>query len=290
MRFGYGEGWFNPMEKSPIARLKLDLGRCTTPPGTFEQECFQLATELRRRGALVLCLTGGLDSHVVATTLHRAGVPFSTITCRFEDGLNAEECVRARQLADTLRVPHSFHDLELAKLLRSTEGEHLLREYCCSHAPRVAMLRLFAHVCATGGVPIAAAGEPTLEKVDGLWYYAEPESDLPLAYFCHQHSLNAVPSFFQAKPEVLLSMLLEPEFKALGLGQNRLANAVLTNSNMLKYQLYQRVWGLRPRYKQDHMGPLRALVEPLNAALAGRYDEVVRTRYSTAVLALGGRL
>lgn len=59
----------------------------------WRAECIDAAPEIRKstNKKLVLAMSGGVDSEIVAESFRLANIPFSTVICRFTIDLNSHD-------------------------------------------------------------------------------------------------------------------------------------------------------------------------------------------------------
>jgi hypothetical protein len=317
--FGYGEGLFNPNDRTDENRLWCAYSRCTQEPGLFPEECVETAKLIGRRAQelgrpIFVCLSGGMDSEVVAKSFLSAGVPFTAITFRFLGGLNSHEIRFVNSFVASHKIKHMFYDIDILSWIASQEAEELF------HGAQTASLNLLPHMklmnhiwFELGGLPVLGNGDVYFENHDSGWKYVELE--YMLSWFKHAIRMKILGGigFFQFTPEITLSMLREPKLYKLGMNYDSYANRIYKTSKHIKYAIYRKYWPdltLRPKFggqemveKQYeartatlldgknkpavdkfvlHYQEFRAMLEPVGSAyLQGEGAQFVRTAMQT---------
>ena len=254
--FGYGDGVFNPHEKSETAHLWCDYSRCSREPLTFPEECLSAARLISVKAAelgrpVYVCLSGGMDSEVVALAFKAAGVPFTAITFRFDNALNAHELRFVNRFVAQHQIPHVFYDMKILNWIKSAEAEEMFQGAQAASFNLLPHMKLMDHIWfELGGLPVLGNGDMYLENGAEGWKYVELE--YMLSWYRHairRGVLDAI-GFFQFTPEITLSMLREPKLVRLGRNLDTYANKVYQTSKYVKYAIYRSHWpGLAMRAK-----------------------------------------
>lgn len=254
--FGYGDGLFNPDDKTEEGKLWCTYSRAQQQPGSFKDECVRAATvlssqisALQREPALML--SGGMDSEVVVKAFIEAGVPFSVWTFRFKHNLNAHELRFVEAFAKRHGFKVNYLDIDVLPWIETDECKRLFDESYCSSVTMLPHMKLMNHVWELGFSPVLGNGDVYLENMDGVWKYVE--LDYMLAWFRHaiRHKILGGIGFFQHTPEVTLAMLREPKIERLGENTDPYATKMYKTSRFIKYDIYRKHWPdllIRPKF------------------------------------------
>jgi len=255
--FGYGSGLFNPGEKSVDARLWCGYTRSTREPGSFKEECVNTARLIGARAAelnrpVYVCLSGGMDSEVVVKAFLAAEVPFTTITFRFNGGLNSHELRFVNRFVARHQLKHVFFDMSILDWIKSDEAADMFHGAQAAAFSLMPHMKILSHVWfELGGLPVLGNGDIYLENGDEGWKYVELE--YMLSWFRHAirfRILGAI-GFFQFTPEITLAMLRDPRIERLGRNVDSYANKIYQTSRFIKYSIYRTHWpdlAMRAKY------------------------------------------
>jgi len=254
LTFGYGGGVFN--DKALGDNVAYHFTRCTRQPGSFQEECRRTALTVYEEAKVVgrevyVLISGGLDSLAMVKGFVEAGVPFKTATYSFKNGLNEHELEHVRSLVAEHDLDNSYLELDALKWLKSSEANEWFHKTNCCELGTLPLMKLMQHVWFDlGGYPVFGGGDMDVIKENEQWYYSRFESFLSRFWFSERFGLGTFVSFFQHTPEMVLSILNEPEIQRAGLGNDKLANTVLNELKIVKYKVMHRIWpGQRRRPK-----------------------------------------
>ena len=203
-----------------------------------------------RRPVYVL-LSGGLDSVAMAKGFKATGRPFKTITYAFNGKQNEHELEHVRELVQADALDHSYFWMDGVKWMKGSEAHEWFHRTNCWELGTLPLMKLMQHVWfELGGVPVFGGGDMDIIKEDGKWFYSRFESFLSRYWFSERFGLGAFISFFQHTPEIVISILNEPEILRAGQGKDPMANKMLNELKIVKYNVMHRTWpGLRRRMK-----------------------------------------
>lgn len=291
LTFGYGGELFN--DKSVGDSVQYHFTSCTREPESFRAECrrtaeivYQEATAAERE--VYVLVSGGLDSVAMVKGFVEAGVPFKTATYSFKDGLNEHELEHVRTIVEEHSLDNTYLELDAVKWLKSDEAHEWWHRTNCCELGTLPLMKLMQHVWDIGGYPVFGGGDMDVIKENGQWYYSRFESFLSRYWFSERFGLGAFVSFFQHTPEIVLSILNEPEILRAGQGQDRMANTVLNELKIVKYRVMHRIWpGLKRRPKWGGTEQIHHLLVPTEMAWAKErsvvYDETWKVPFAEFV-------
>lgn len=245
--FGYDGGTFNAAEKIQGQRLECNFLPCTREPGSFKDECIEVAKLLSQQAASLgrvptILLSGGLDSEVVVKAFMDAQVPFATKTFRFAKGLNAHEIRNVERFCASNGLKPSYYDMDIESWIVGDEARKLLFESQAWSMSLVPHMKLMNVVWEEGGLPILGNGDLYLENDGSGWSYTELEYMLSWYRHAIKNEILGGIGFFQHTPEIILAMVNEPIMDRLGHNLDTNANRMFSNSRYVKYRVYKRHW------------------------------------------------
>jgi hypothetical protein len=215
--FGWGSDKFN--FDNQTGEYWVKFGRAEYIPTSFRQECVRAATLIGQNAKrpILICLSGGMDSEVVARSFIEAGVPFEVaimnISYRDNDNVNSHDNCYAYDYASENNIKVHIITIDLETIIR----EQLLSE---SKKYKGCYLGLIMHKnivqnfpdyhCVLGGGDIKLSrhrnnGRP---EVPGLFLEEEVISVAPLEVGYHEDR-DVNNRFFMHTPELMLAWLID---------------------------------------------------------------------------------
>ena len=121
-KFGYDGSYFVP-RSSVEQKWSISYGHCRRTPNSFRLECLQAAREIAEKATfpIYVCLSGGIDSEIVAESFRLAGIPFVAGIMRFNDNLNRHDILWALKYCIKHNVEYRFFDVNVFEFYESSE-------------------------------------------------------------------------------------------------------------------------------------------------------------------------
>jgi hypothetical protein len=295
--FGYEGGKLN--RKTKPNTLSWMFAPCSREPLPFKDECIRTAELLAAQAKAlgrepVVMLSGGQDSEVVCKAFIDGGIPFRVSSFKHDDDELLFETEYIDRFVKRHGLKHTYLSRDWYTWMLTDEAHRMYVESDSVFTSYVFPIALYEQIWNDGGYPIGGTGDAHLDNIGGTWYFVNQESLLTTWYkYGAKHEIHGAPIFFQHTPEVLLSMLLEPEYQFIGSGSNRLANVVLKSVQEEKYRMYYRLWPdveKRKKYYQYMMrlDMFRSLEQTRNSLRPFRFDEKWNMPYNDFVNLLKG--
>jgi len=221
------------------------------PVADFQTECFkavQTVLQDANNKPLVVMLSGGIDSELVAMALLLARVPFTAMIGRLCTQLNDYKIVfndhdfkYAIDWCKKHNVEFFFCDIDIFK-----QGD-LLCEYAVSancFSPQYAChMHIMKHISDRGGFFLAGNGEMDIVKLsDGKYYMQDEERECCLRVFQTNHQLHGVAQFWKQDSYIISSFIQLPTVR-------RLMQEGHMSLLPFKYDCFSDVFVLEPRVK-----------------------------------------
>lgn len=289
-RFGFSELDFQ-YRSARAEKWRVEYGRASRAAGTFPDECINAAQKIAASTTLPLwlCLSGGIDSEVVAQVFLKAGIPFNAAIMRFAENKNAHDIRWAEAFCRKHNVPLRYFDIDPEEFWKSRALAYAER----AQSPAIGLTLLCWLLEQVPGFPVLGSGEChlvdqiykfRLERrkgdywIDGIylrssghaeliahleevyrrpqgdareyqWCLSEKESIAGLYRFLHSINKAGAPGFFQYTPEIILAYLNDPLI--LQLTNNEFAGASIgaDSSEAFKHAFYSQFWSIEPRPK-----------------------------------------
>jgi hypothetical protein len=249
-------------------KYSIRFGKVSRVPLDFRSECIIAAREISlvAKKKLTVCLSGGLDSELVALSCFHARIPFSCVIMRFEDDLNIHDIEWAIKFCDAFKIPYQFFDLNFSRFSSSSEFLRIATEARCLAPLVVAQIKLFSDLCKAGEVPISGSSEIIFKRTQALgWGLFHQELIGSMFRFQRQNQLSCQAGFFYWSPELLASFFLDPWL------QSEVFNNVdcrFYSTSEVKHQFYSMHFQVADRPKYRGYEKMIELNDYLKAVLA----------------------
>lgn len=264
--YGYNGGLFNHFDKTQPGTLQCSYARATRQPGTFQEECHNVARMLVDSAAEMgrtpmILLSGGYDSEVTVRAFLDQDLPFQAVTFRLEHGLNRHELFYVEKFSKRYNFEVRYVDVDIESWLKTEDAAIKYDVSRCHYAEMLPHMILMDRIWDDWqGMPVLGNGDLYVTRdinpvwrMNGtgskyVWNYLEYEYILAwFRYAVHRNMLGGI-GFFQHTPEITLSMAQEPEMYAVCMDQN----PYKMSSRSTKYVIYKKYWpDLLDRLKYD---------------------------------------
>lgn len=174
---------------------------------SWRDECKNVAKELYDKygDKLIILLSGGLDSEVVLHSFISCGIIPKVVILRYERNLNLHDINYALRICAARGISPTILDVNVKDFFEN----HLLdfANFTKCSSPQLNLLMYYANK--VDGIPVIGAGENFLIRKEGekQIYDLEEARVVSIYKFFENTSREAIPSFFQYTPEVMISYL-----------------------------------------------------------------------------------
>lgn len=262
--YGYNDSIYN-LRRSPNDVFQCRYTRASRIPRSFKEECIAVCEQISDyshsvRKIPTILLSGGLDSEIVVRSFLESGREFRVVSNKFKNDLNDHEVDRILKFSKRYHIDLELKELDIINwLLRSDESHVLSHESKCIRPEMLPTMKLLSEVYKGGGIPVLGNGDLYASKevnpnyrMNGegekySWMYIEYEYILAWMRYSLQNNIIGSINFFQQTPEIVLSMILEPEI------QNLIRNSPTgkQSTRSTKYEVYKKYYPdveIRPKY------------------------------------------
>jgi hypothetical protein len=222
-----------------------------------------------------LCLSGGIDSEIMAQTFRDEGIPFSVLTLEHSAGTNSHDVQWAAKWCLENGAFQKVVKLDMEVFLEEDIAKYAAQGYLAPHAYRYFQIRLLEIVEDLGGLAVMGGGEqyytslPTVSDRK-IFLNFDVGYTAPLEW-CRQRNANHVPSFYWRTPE-LCAAYLQMSVVAENLKPELMINKAA--SYLLKTRAYHAQFPQlerRPKYNGfEKVFQLRAKSEERLSAIWGK--------------------
>ena len=185
-------------------RFELNFKPISRPVGAWENELVETARAIRANTdrPLFLCLSGGIDSEVMAHAFMNAGIPFTGLTLRHVGRTNTHDVNYASAFCEKYKIKQIFADIDIFSY-----HEKYVEQYRATNIFRYLQLYIMDLVESLGGTAVLGGGEQIYYNVDGNINIKYDPSFLCSLDWCKNNDTFHVPYFHMFNPELLASYM-----------------------------------------------------------------------------------
>lgn len=189
-------------------------------PLGFKEECILTAKKIREDTNLPIyvCMSGGLDSTVVAESFRLAGINFTAAIMRFEDSLNYHDIKYAFEYCKRYNIPFKVFDINVEEFLEKNLLEYSIP--CHGKSPQWAVQnwlldQIDGYPIFGNGPPLTWKGEHPVTKSQGIktteWSLDECESAQTMEWWLeYRGNREGCIRFFRYTTEIKVASLIDP--------------------------------------------------------------------------------
>lgn len=183
--------------------------------GTYKEELFKTAQntlEVFKGKELTLCFSGGMDSEVVLRSYLEIGHPIKVVIYKYENNMNEYDVHNAIKVCEQLGSSYKIIDFNLTKFFE-TDALNMIQA-CQVDKPMLLVACKLLEI--TEGIPIMGLGDPLItmrpahdatDKLNYYWAVSDSSSEICREHYIKYINKEAIPSWLQWRPEVLLACL-----------------------------------------------------------------------------------
>lgn len=196
---------------------------------------------------LVLYLSGGTDSEIVARNFIDIGIRPKCVIIKFKDNYNAPDVNEGIQIARELDLDLEIMDFDVKNFFYSGEASEFGKKIQCT---QITYLLVYYHILKVGA-PAVMGGEALFTRGVGPkgtnWYYTFRENeDASAMRFSAKYNIPLVNEWFSYTPELLMYYLEDEEIRALFSEKYNYKLSSVSTKNAVLRRLYP---GIRPKKK-----------------------------------------
>lgn len=211
--YGYRE---TAIEKFEVKLGPVDPDQYRT--SSYENELRRTADSVYKEFGkdLVVFLSGGTDSEIVANNFLSIGIKPKCAVIKFKGGYNAADVLEAERLATEMDLDLKIIDFDILDFFHSGQAQEFGETIQCTQITYIMVYYCIQKL----GAPAAMGGEALLSrnvtKDSSYWYYTFRENeDASAMRFTERYNIPLVNEWFSYTPELLLYYLEHPMIKEL---------------------------------------------------------------------------
>lgn len=200
---------------------KISYCNCQREPGTWIQEIensAKLIAESTKKD-IWICLSGGVDSEIVATTFKNLGIPFRILIVKFENEYNAHDVFWAHRWAETNKIPYEVVEFDMYGFIMSGHKQYLKEDLVSNNLFRYFCIELLKIVEGKNGYAIlggksygiSLAQQELNQVLDDKTVYDQYDiGSLAPIEWSRKNGTDHCLFFYQSTPEIHKAYLTEP--------------------------------------------------------------------------------
>lgn len=189
---------FNPISRPLLPTWKDEI----------EYEVNRLANTVNRQ--FFICMSGGIDSEVIARTFHELKVPFMAITIRYKDNKNEHDIKHAIKFCNDRRIPQTFIDIDPIPFLTNVVEEGIANGYENIGVYRYLVIWLMSYIEKLKGCAILGGGLQQYRVKNGTLCIRMHHNMFTPQEYVKRTGTQHFPTFFSNTPEVYAAYQEDP--------------------------------------------------------------------------------
>lgn len=204
------------LDRYQVSVGAIDSHRYTA--GDYETELRRTAQLVRNDlgSDLILLLSGGTDSEIVAHNFVNTGFRPRCVTVRFCNDYNITDVAEAARIANSLNLSHEIIDFDVQDFLWSGEAEEFGCSIQCTQITYIMCYKIISQLQTAAVMGGEALLTRRVAPDVSHWYWTFRENeDASAIRFSVKYNLPLVNEWFSYTPELLLHYLQDPDIQQL---------------------------------------------------------------------------
>jgi hypothetical protein len=165
-----------------------------------------------------ICMSGGIDSEVVANTFKDLGIPFRALIAQFPDKLNEHDIVYARRWCENNKIEYKIFNFDMLDFIKHGHTKYLKEGLVSNNIFRYFCIELLQYIEDINGFGILggkSVGLRLAQSVKGaednttIYDNYDIGSLAPIEW-CHKNNLKHCLFFYQSTSEIHQAYLNDP--------------------------------------------------------------------------------
>lgn len=164
---------------------------------------------------IMICLSGGIDSEVLARSFLEKSIDFVAIIIRHTFGTNEHDIQYAIDFCNQNSVKYKIVELDFERFLKVNIGDYIKQGYRGTNIFHYFQIYVLEMIEMLGGCAIMAAGEQLYYTINGIICQAWSPSFLMALQWCKNNNSQHYPFFFYQNSELFASYMEDDLLKVL---------------------------------------------------------------------------
>lgn len=186
------------MRFKPVSRTVLD----------FKEEIFNTASFIRQNTdkPLLLCLSGGIDSEVIARAFIELGIEFTCLIASHKEGTNGYDVWHALKFCNNRGVKYIKYDIDFHEFMTTKVYEYIEQGFKVA-TPLLFIIHLMEIADSMDCTAVIGLGEHQFLNIDNSPCLLHNENYTILLEWMKAKGRNHFPHFFNHNPEIVASYI-----------------------------------------------------------------------------------
>jgi len=202
--------------------FKIWYSPCSQTSGTWPDEIKNAAITISQstNRDIWICMSGGVDSEIVAQTFKNLKIPFKVLIAKFSNELNEHDISYAVKWCNTNHIEYKFFNFDMLLFLNEGYKKYLNQDLVANNVFRYYTIELLQQVedmngfCVLGGKSAGLSLKQQIDDcttlTDNAVYDTYDIGSLAPLEWCRKNNLNHCVFFYQATSEIHQSYLNDP--------------------------------------------------------------------------------
>jgi hypothetical protein len=218
--------------------------KITRTPQSWRQEILSTAKQISDSTdrPIVVSLSGGIDSEVIAKAFLELDIPFSAISFKHVSNTNRHDIQYAERFCKNNNIVHMIEEFSFENFLFNKIEDYIKQGYRSTNIFRYLQIMILEHVEKLGGHAVLGAGNQLFLTANNRICIRYSTDLTATTNWCKDHSTQHTPYFWMNNSELYASYMLEPLINNI-LGDSKYFQTPLNNGASLEKQIvYHAYW------------------------------------------------
>lgn len=199
--------------------FKIWYSPCSRTPAQWVEEIKSSAISLSQtvKKDIWICMSGGIDSEIVAKTFADLHIPFRALIAKFNDDLNEHDIIYSQRWCQYHNIEYKLIDFNIIDFLDTGYKEYLNNNLVSNNVFRYFSIELLKKIENMNGFGILGGKsiglsllQASAKNLDFSVYDSYDIGSLAPLEWCRQNNLNHCVFFYQTSPEIHQAYLNDP--------------------------------------------------------------------------------
>jgi hypothetical protein len=234
-------------------KLELNFKPITRALENWPQEINNTIKIIRKstKKPLYLCMSGGIDSEVIALKLIENNIKFTALIVRFKNNYNYHDIMVAQEFCKKYHIDNHTVYLDMEEFCSNKIDRYIAEGYKAVRIFRYLQLFMLETIEHLGGCGIIGSGEQVYCNVDGVLCLNRDFGHMMSLEWCKNNNTLHYPYFFEQNPELFASYMKEELIDFLLQKPEYFINHI-DNMSTEKILIYHKYWPTMDRRFKFH--------------------------------------
>lgn len=224
---------------------------------------------------LMLCLSGGLDSEVMARAFLECNIPFTAISFKHSAGTNMHDIEYAIRFCNTNNIEHKIVEFDFNDFLDNKIENYIQQGYRGSRMFRFLLMFMLETIESLGGCAVMGAGEHDYKTIDNKICLTYMYNFVLPIEWCKRNNTVHFPYFYMHNPEIFASYMKTDIVNVVLSDPGYFKTPFRTSISLEKILLFHCMWdNMERRSKENGFKFVSAERNAKDIKLAQRFPDI----------------